>query len=397
MKRLSLLSFVGLFAGVLAGCPIFPSVDPGTCVGAGCWNQYPSCTQSWDCQANETCGYDSQCHSGDCLAWGCNAGFTCTVSETSRIASCTADGTGGAGGMAGTGGAGGTTATGQGGTGGASSTTSRTTKPIYCARPVDCAAGQTCAADGTCKAGDCNANQGCIFGYTCESTGVCAPVLVGGCDKNTDCTAATGSVCVAGKTDASGKRTGGTCTLPADQCFDQSQCDAGDKCVAGKCTLACTANSDCRDGFACDTTLGVCSKPVKTCAVTNDCGSATSVCVNGACVPRSTNGVCPTAGDVWTENGCIPNQAPTFTCGADGVGAPCAASSVCLHHSCWISCDANPSACETQPELNTCKTVTSLSKPYNVCGSKNTLGGECDPTTSLACTGAKICIDGFCK
>jgi hypothetical protein len=32
-----------------------------------------------------------------------------------------------------------------------------------------------------------------------------------------------------------------------------------------------------------------------------------------------------------------------------------------------------------------------------VCGTTQTLGSECDPTASLACTSAKICIDGFCR
>jgi hypothetical protein len=393
MKRLFLLGFVGLLASVLAGCPTSSGDgNSGTqvCTGDGCSSGTPpSCLHSSDCQVNETCGTDGQCHSGDCSVWGCSSGFSCTVDPSSQTSSCvpggSTTGTGGSGtGGMNTGGmnTGGSTTTGAGGAGPA---------PVYCGHPSDCAAGQTCAPDGTCKAGDCNAN-GCIFGYTCAADGTCQAKSANACDKDAECTSlGAGYACIAGP------KGGGVCMQPADQCFDQSQCDPGDKCAAGKCTQACTSNSDCRDGFACDTTLGICSKPVNTCTVTNDCGSATKVCIGGGCVPRATGGTCA-AGDVWDENGCIPNQAATFTCMQDGQQDACAAGSICLHHSCWISCDApNESLCANQPTLNSCKPVTSTSGSHDVCGTGQNLGGQCDPTAGKTCSGGKVCIDGFCK
>src|SRR5262249_52746226 len=149
----------------------------------------------------------------------------------------------------------------------------------------------------------------------------------------TDCMS--GSLCIAG---SDGK--GGVCTPAANQCFDGSQCGPNEKCVSGKCVLGCTSNTDCRDGFNCDTTHGgICTVPQQGCAVTNDCKSAMLVCVGGACVPRSNMGMCPNPNDVWTENGCIPNQGATFVCQTDGVQDACATGSICLHHDCWISCD----------------------------------------------------------
>lgn len=56
---------------------------------------------------------------------------------------------------------------------------------------------------------------------------------------------------------------------------------------AGKCTPACATDADCRDGFTCNTNRGVCSGIAQACTVTNGCGSASRVCVGGACVPRS--------------------------------------------------------------------------------------------------------------
>jgi hypothetical protein len=259
--------------------------------------------------------------------------------------------------------------------------------------------GQICGANGTCAPGPCSATNSCIFGYTCATDGTCQPMSANACDKDSDCASlGSGYVCIAGP------KGGGVCTAPADQCFDQSQCDSGDNCVAGKCVKSCMMNSDCRDGFNCDTTKGICSVPAQTCTLTSDCGSASLVCVGGTCVPRSTGGMCP-MGDVWDENGCIPNQAATFTCMTDGQlgdGMPgdCKMGSICLHHDCWISCDApNQTACANQTILNTCKGVVDASKTYNVCGTAQNLGNQCGAGSqnNAMCTGGAVCIDGFCK
>lgn len=189
----------------------------------------------------------------------------------------------------------------------------------------------------------------------------------------------------------------GECTAPADQCSDQTQCPSKDKCVAGKCTPSCTTNADCSGGYTCDTTLGICTVPAKPCTITNDCGGPTEVCVDGACVPRSDMGTCP-PGEVWVENGCVPDQSASFYCNQDGVQDMCAVGSICLHHACYISCaPPNGTACDNQPSFGVCKTVTTMSGDHQVCGSNQNLGNECDPTAGLACQGSKICIDGFCK
>jgi hypothetical protein len=190
------------------------------------------------------------------------------------------------------------------------------------------------------------------------------------------------------------------CTSPANQCFDQSQCGPNESCVAGKCILQCSSNADCRDGFDCTAGLGICGTFATPCTITNDCGSATEVCVGGACVPRSSGGSCPNAGDVWTENGCIPNQAPMFVCQNDGVQDTCATGAICLHHDCWISCDApNQNACKFQTVANICKPLAEGGTTYQVCASQQMLGGQCgggvvgDPP----CPSGFVCVDGFCK
>ncbi|HVY49263.1 MAG TPA: hypothetical protein VHB21_25405 [Minicystis sp.] len=377
MKRLSLLGFLGLLAAGLYGCPIFDDGGPYHCDGSNCGSGGSAgmCTTPSDCGVNETCGKDGQCHSGDCTFWGCPSDYTCVVHDSGRAfcdqgsSSSSSDG----GSTPGT-----TNSGGAGGSGGAA--------VVWCGNPADCGSGETCAPDGTCHTGDCTTN-GCIFGYTCDgSSGVCSPSDASACAVDTDCASAgSGYACVDGH-----------CTAPADQCFDQNQC-SGKKCAGGKCETACSTDADCPSTNACDTHTGVCSKPAKHCTITNDCGdTGDEVCVGGGCYPRATEGAC-TDGSVEVENGCIPGQGATFTCTTDGQQDACASGSICVHHSCYIACGADPTVCNGLPTFNQCQAITSSSGAYNVCGSPDSLGSDCDPTQAQGCGGGKICVDGVCK
>jgi hypothetical protein len=365
MKRLFLLGFAGMLATLLGGCPIYDNHgQPDGCVGDCNPNPNPppdaSCAAPGDCGLNETCGSDNTCHSGDCTIWGCTGELECVVQED-LTAKCE---------------------TGGGPNPGV----------VYCGNPGDCSSDQTCSPDGTCKTGTCDQDLGggqqlgCIFGYACTDDGTtrsCLPENPAACGEDGDCVTM-GDLCVSG-----------VCTAPADHCFDQTQCISGNRCVEGKCTPACAADADCPSSYRCATNLGICITPAMPCTITNDCGGPESVCVEGACVPRSINGVCP-ADTVWVENGCIPNQSPTFVCTTDGQQAECFTGSICLHHSCYIACDPpNGNACAGLPSFNQCKSVTTVSGSHEVCGSADNLGGECDGT--LACDAGKICIDGYCK
>lgn len=214
----------------------------------------------------------------------------------------------------------------------------------------------------------------------------CVRANPSGCGDDLDCSSlGTGWACVSG-----------FCADPVDQCSDQTQCATG-KCAEGKCTPACATDADCKGGYGCDTMIGLCTVPLKPCTITNDCGSAVDVCVDGTCVPRSVLGTCP-SGEVWVDNGCISDQSATFVCDVDGMQDNCAMGSICLHHNCYISCaPPNANACDVSPSFNICKTVTTSSGMHEVCGSNENLGNECDPTQGINCAPGKICIDGFCK
>lgn len=389
-RSAAVLAAMGSMSVALAGCPIFDDHNDGMhgCRGMNCVEnqQQPECTSTDQCGLNEVCGVDQQCHIGDCTQWGCASG-ECVVNDD-LTATCGGNGSGGSGqGGAGQGGSGAAGGAGGAGAGGGSGGQGGAIDVTWCGNPDDCGASQTCAPDGTCQDGDCS-TVGCIFGYACNAaSGVCEPTSAAACGTDADCAAAgAGYACVSG-----------LCTAPEDQCFDQGQCGANEKCAGGKCTDSCTTDAECSAAFACDTALGLCTTPKKACAITNDCGGPNEVCVDGACVPRSDMGACG-ADEAWVENGCIPDQAATFTCAIDGQQDVCAMGSLCLHHSCYISCEPpNQTACDNLPQLNLCKAVVSSSGAHQVCGSSSNLGNDCDPQSGASCGAGQICIDGYCK
>ncbi len=274
-----------------------------------------------------------------------------------------------------------------------------TTNP-GCSSPSQCSKGQTCALDGTCQPGDCTQN-GCVTGYTCKVQGGAAScVATGGNDAGTDSGPAysgcfTDTDCASGG--AGSKCLNATCTPPANQCADQTQCSAGEQCVQGACTPSCSGTLACPNGYACDTSNGVCTQNPSPCTTPGgSCGSG-GICVEGHCDTKcGTNNTCAN-GLVCVNGGCMPNEKPNFVCNQEGVQDACASGSICLRHNCYISCspsDAN--ACKTADQFNVCKTVTTQSGSYNVCGSATNLGSDCDPTIGKNCPGTGVCIDGYC-
>ncbi|MFO0547645.1 MAG: hypothetical protein U0271_04605 [Polyangiaceae bacterium] len=379
MQRLAPFASLALFGSLslgLAGCPIWTGGDD--CRDCN----VDTCFVQSDCPSGDVCGADNQCHHGDCLSYGCPSGEVCltTVNGDSQCVSESGGSGQGGSSQGGSGQGGDISQGGSGGTGGAPAV-------VYCGNPSDCGDGQYCAPDNTCHTGDCSAD-GCIFGFICSGetgTPTCVSENPAACGSDSQCS-------------GNDKCVSGICTAPSNQCFDQTQCADGSVCAAGKCVTSCDT-ATCASSYSCSADLNLCTTPVRSCTVTNDCGGPDSVCVDSACVPRSDMGTCG-AGEVWVQNGCIPSQSAIFVCNVDGQQDACAAGSLCLHHSCYISCAApNDMACSALPDFNVCKSVTTVSGDHPVCGSDQNLGSECDPTgaTGVACNAGLICIDGFCR
>lgn len=425
---------VMVFSGLLlSGCPIYPhdyecsdhydcpsgyycTID-NLCMRSGSPQQpsYPdTCSSPYECGPNEVCGSDALCHSGDCWYWGCVAGYRCQSDGLAyrcvppgngAAGSAGAGNDGGQGGQGGPAGAGGQPDGGVAGTDGGDAgsagmidggTDADSEAPVYCGNPSDCTGSTVCALPGQCLPGSC-ADLGCVNGYVCNTPdgGVasCVPQNPAACILDADCASAgIGYTCI-----------NGLCTAPSDQCSDGTQCPlpAEQACVDGKCVDTCSDDTQCDEGFACDTELSVCTNPASPCTITADCGDSALVCVAGACVPRcSSQGECPD-GQTCVANGCVPDQAPQFLCSVEGQQDACSAGSICLHHSCYIACttdaDAGDSCAFNPPELSVCKPVTTSSGTYHVCGSDSNLGNECDLTAGQSCPEGNVCIDGFCR
>ncbi len=427
MKRHFAHGLIGLTGLLLSGCPIYPNqtqclsdsdclsdsycTERGFCAqgtptpsgtggtgGTGGTSSGTPCSSLSGCDINQVCGFDRTCHTGDCSFSGCLSPYECVLDGYLYVCSPPGSqhdsGAGGSGqpdGSAGTGGS----STGGSSTGGSSTGGSggvpEAAAPAYCGNPADCSASEVCSPNGTCIVGSCT-DHGCVPGFHCSSTSpaACIPDNSASCIADSECTALGSDYrCVTGQ-----------CTAPAEQCSDKTQCPepTTHSCVNGKCVASCVPATQCPQGYSCNTALGLCSQPTTACTITNDCGGASIVCVDGACVPRcSDTGTCGT-GFSCVANGCVPNQSPSFICGADGQQDVCASGSICLHHSCYISCASVVDACDAlPPELNVCKSVSTSSGGHQVCGSSSNLGSECDPTAALSCSNAKICIDGFCR
>ncbi len=352
MKRAVSFVLFGLGTAVLFGCPIYPADrDHRVCIGDE--------GECYDCP-------DSY-YSSACSVWTCNSGldcpsgYTCTSDHRCRLSDGVQPPPGG---------------------------------DQACTKPSDCPAGSNCGADNKCKAGDCSTN-GCPSSFVCRlgsganGTPECVPIGGDGgsssCRRDSDCPSPAGSRCLSG-----------SCVAPQDQCVDATQCSGG-VCVQGACTPSCSGNKPCPTGYTCDTAKGVCTGNPNPCTNSSQCTGG-KACVQEHCVdPCGAGGTCG-PGLVCIDGGCTPDQKPVFTCTTDGVQDSCQPGSICLRHSCYIGCDpGTPESCKSADEFNQCKPVTTSSGTYNVCGSTNNLGTECDPTQNKNCASPLVCIDGYCK
>lgn len=343
-KRLGFSAAIAAIT-ILAGCPIYTSDNHRVCQGGTCY----ACPDPY--------------YSGDCYPWSCDDSLDCPGGYVCQQNRC--------------------------------QSTSLPSEGSTCSAPSDCPNGLNCGSDGRCHGGDCS-NSGCPDGFVCKLSDaklVCMPTQTDagtytGCKNDGACAqAGAGAKCL-----------NGSCVLPENQCSDTTQCRTGLKCVDGVCTPSCAGGVPCPIGYSCDTARGVCTGNPTPCGGGNACTGDTT-CVEDHCVQKcDAQGRCPGM-LVCVNGGCMPDEKPQFVCDVEGQQDKCAQGSICLHHSCYLGCDADagPDACKAADTFNICKSVQTGSGTYSVCGSSSNLGPDCDPTQNKACTGALVCIDGFCR
>jgi hypothetical protein len=351
MKHVFSFVLLGLGAAALGGCPIYGDDSDRAnrvCVGNDCYS-CPDPYISNDCYGF-SCSADSDCPSG----YACGTEHRCHLTDG----------------------------------------TTNPTGDTPCSKPSDCPSGSSCGADDICHAGDCS-TSGCPSTFVCKlESGVptCEPVGGDGggtssCKSDSDCPTPAGSKCLSG-----------TCYAPDAQCADATQCAPGSQCVQGACTPSCNADKPCPTGYSCDTAKGVCTGNAGACTTSAQCTS-TQACVEQHCVDQCGAGATCPSGLICIDGGCTPDEQPVFTCTTEGTQDKCQAGSICLRHSCYISCDADAGsdACKNADTFNVCKSVSTSSGNYSVCGSTTNLGSDCDPTQGKLCPSPNVCIDGFCR
>lgn len=374
MKRILLgLSLLGA-AAALGGCPIYPSQgEYQVCSSTECFScpdpNYSSACTPWPCQSDGDCPSGYSCDpsqgvcdtysggadgggGGDCSVTGCPSGQVCEVAN--GTAQCVTLG------------------------GDAS------TEPTDAGGNVDSGSNQV-ADSGTAPVEASTGNDGATT------------VVTGPCNSDATC-GGNGEKCINGQ-----------CTTQINLCSDGSQCAAtGSACVDGVCVPQCSApNYSCPTGLQCNLTLGVCQN-ASVCS-----GSGQSTCLSGLtcvdsecvvpCTETDAGGVCPTAGQVCVNGGCLADQHATFNCTNDGQGGmpanTCSAGAICIHHDCVPGCggDGGASCAPLPNEPTACESITIETGTYSICAAAGTEGSQCDPAQGHYCSGGQVCVDGNCK
>ena len=283
-------------------------------------------------------------------------------------------------------------------------------------------AGNACIDDGVGgKMCGCGKDAECNTGYTCKANS-CVKVQDSSSCKDADCAAATGGKyigekCVkdgndqisCGCTSNSECKDGYRCVIAYMYCtIDENACDAskcaamssysyyGNACVdngyGGK-MCGCTKDSECKDGYKCDTTYKVCE--------------AAATCTNSKCKAMT--------GDDYIGNVCVDGYGGEKMCGCI-TNSDCKSGYKCnptmmMCYPTSSSCDASKcaamdnyygSACVDNgsgSEVCGCTKNTDCKDGYTCNTGKKTCETKCVATACKAMTGddyaGNVCVDGY--
>jgi len=186
-------------------------------------------------------------------------------------------------------------------------------EPVECTEDNDCDPGEVCGAGNTCATvcesnDDCDTESGIFCSLGCGDTVV--SYCFEPCSADGDCAegfACDTSFCPGGR---------GICkAVTPTSCTDNDDCDGDEVCdtVAEICVPACTDNTDCEVGFVCNPNTNLCQTGGGGCTDNDQCGEG-ETCQGNVCTPVET---CEGQLDCYnegTELFCAETSSSTNTC-----------------------------------------------------------------------------------
>uniref|UniRef100_A0A8D8VWK9 Neurogenic locus notch homolog protein 4 n=1 Tax=Cacopsylla melanoneura TaxID=428564 RepID=A0A8D8VWK9_9HEMI len=183
-----------------------------------------------------------------------------------------------------------------------------------------------CVPQGQCPHGDtdCPPNSRCTGGH-------CVSLCSGSCGPNALCKAVDRRpvcYCPAGFSPVGGEARVG-CFRQITTCAGDFECVGNDRCIGGKCQVACLSSSDCSQGERCIGSL--CQSP---CTSHGQCPAGLA-CIGGTCgLGCRASGEC-TTNMICTDNKCSdPCSTPGSMCGPNALCTT-------LNHTVSCSCPAH--------------------------------------------------------
>jgi hypothetical protein len=298
--------------------------------------------------------------------------------------------------------------------------------------------GAPCSAGSACQSGNCASGvccdtpctgvcQACMFAFTGQATGTCAPMFVGTPAPSGQCPAAppcgnTGN-CAAGGTceqaAASVACSGSSCVN--GMLTTVTSCDGSGHCAAGSVVSACAGGLVCADATSCKSQCGADSD----CISTNACDAISMMCVSSQCIDHRQDGA-ETDVDCG-GGGCLPcglglKCLVDIDCASnacDGITQTCV-NSQCIDHrqdgaetdidcggltclpcglglKCLVDSDCSSNACDA----NTFLCVASQCADHRQDGTETDIdcggAGSCPPcVTGLKCLADSDCTSNAC-
>ena len=250
-------------------------------------------------------------------------------------------------------------------------------------KDIVCDTGDLCS-DGVCFYGDCvstprncsSLDTECVVGVCDPSSGACTAASRNSGEECTTNDLCTEGICANGACAETARNcsvfdtdcTAGVCNSATGQCeavYLDGDCDTGDLCLAGTCSLGicigtqvdCSVLDDACATGVCQGATGACAKEASAQGTPCDSGDpcAPGICTDGACVPQPIN--------------------------CESLDSPCQ-EGVCVNGTCTLQDRSNVGDCFNGA---------------NPCTPGVCLGGTCTPTP-VNCTSLNTqCTIGFCN